>query len=255
MKGYREKLRLFLELCNLDMKQKTAGTALGYLWLYITPLVSIAVIWFVFYFGLKVNTNADGIYSLLVGLMAWQFVSEAILTGLGAFTEKPYLVKKIKFPLIFLPMIKVANSFRIHIPFIGIMILISIISGHFSLLGMLSFIFALPFILGFITSVILLLGTVVVFYRDLLSFVGVIMQLVFWATPVIWSVPESPRFIHIVEMFNPIYLIIRIYRFSFLEENVHFSADIIAFSILVLCLVFCSRFVFVKLRDQFADVL
>ncbi|MGZ3748128.1 MAG: ABC transporter permease, partial [Pseudobdellovibrionaceae bacterium] len=206
----KEKVFLFFELCSLDMKQKTAGTAFGHIWLYLNPLISIAVIWFVFHFGLRTSTStsADSTYSLLMGLIAWQLILDTTVSGMGAVTEKPYLVKKIKFPLEFLPLIKVVNCFRIHIPFLVLIVLMSINSDHFSITRLLLFVFIAPFIFIFLTSIVLLLSTAVVFYRDLQGIVTMLMQLLFWGTPIIWSVPKNPEIIEAVELFNPFYFIV-----------------------------------------------
>lgn len=256
IKLFKEKARLFFQLCSLDMKQKTAGTALGFVWLYLNPLVSIAVIWFVFTFGLKGNSSpAHGIQSLLVGLISWQLIQETIMSGMGAFIEKPFLVKKIKFPLEFLPLIKVTNSFRVHLPFLILALLVSIQAGQLSFVGIIKFVFALPFIFLFLWSAVLLFSTITVFYRDFQSFIGMIMQLLFWATPIFWPIPESPKFIRIIENFNPVFFIVKVYRYCFLNETGDMQ---FGFAIFMLFLVLVSVLgikIFSKLKDQFADVL
>jgi teichoic acid transport system permease protein len=252
----RGRLVLFLELCNLDMRQRTAGTALGLIWLYLNPLVSIAVIWFVFHFGLKTTTSsADSTNILLVSLMAWYFIQDTVITGMGAVTEKPYLVKKIKFPIEFLPLIKVVNSFRIHLPFLFLIGIVSWSSGNFSWLNILYFIFFMPVLLLFLSSLVFLLSTAIVFYRDLQSMVAMLMQLVFWATPIIWTVPENPKIISDIEVFNPIFFIVKIYRSSFLGQPMDSWVHVVIFTTFLLALCYCAFKLFGKLKDQFADVL
>lgn len=253
---FRSKLILFLELCSLDMKVRTAGTAFGFIWLYLNPLISIAVIWSVFHFGLKAtSSNSGSTYTLLVSLMAWYFIQDLLISGMGAITEKPYLVKKIKFPTELLPLIKVVNSFRIHLPFLALTILFSVLSGHFSWIGLFQFFVSLPLIMVFLTSVVFLLSTAVVFYRDIQSIVTMIMQLVFWATPIIWTVPETPRIVGKIESLNPIYYILKVYRYCFLGQESWDPISTFLFFLFLVVFVILARRVFNTLKEQFADVL
>lgn len=253
--SFRGKFSLFWELSNLDFNQKTAGTALGILWTYLNPLLSIGIIWFVFHFGLKITSSKESMYTLLIGLMSWQFISDAITNGAGAFLEKPYLIKKIKFPFELLPLIKVVNSFRIHLPFIGLVILISIVSGSFSVVNAFFFIPFMFVIVIFLAALVLALATVVVFYRDAQNVITMTMQILFWATPIVWVIPSSPRFIAVAEFYNPMSFIVSAYRFCFLGENNNIGLGFGIFFIYTVLAAGASTKLFYKLKDQFADVL
>lgn len=254
-KVLNNKMRLFFELCVLDIKQRTAGTAFGLIWLYLNPAMSMFIIWFVYKFGLKAGgASSAEIYRLLIGLIAWQFVSDALLVGAGAFLEKPYLVKKIKFPLGFLPMIKVVNSIFIHLPFLLAALLVSYSAEQISFIGVLEFIGILPFLGVFVTAMVFFVSTVTVFYRDLQSVLGLSLQLLFWATPIFWHPPENPKFILTLEAFNPFYFIVQAYRFCFLQEGSLYPS-IIPFGLMTGLSIFVTFKIFNKLKDQFSDVL
>jgi teichoic acid transport system permease protein len=210
---------VFWELCNLDLKQRTVGSLFGFFWMYFSPLLSIAIIWFVFHFGLKGNSTPGSVYYLLVGLMAWQLISDTVFSGISTFTEKPYLIKKIKFPLELLPVIKVVNAFRIHIPFLILIFITSIVSGKFHFENIVIFPIFICLIFIFLTGLILLLSTVIVFYKDLQNAVGLIMQLFFWGTPIIWNLNVTPKYFEYIELFNPFNFIISSYRYCFLDES------------------------------------
>ena len=248
-------MRLIYELCRLDIKQRTAGTSFGVLWIYLNPAISMFMIWFVFYFGLRSSAGASGVYSLLVGLISWQLVSDAIVIGTGAFVEKPYLVKKIKFPLAYLPIIKVLNSLWIHLPFLAAALALSVASSNFSIKGLLIFSIIFPLYFIFLSVLVFLLSTIAVFYRDLQSVLGVVMQLIFWGTPIIWIVPEQPKAIGIVENFNPFFFVVRLYRFCFLSEKFDFQYALISFAGVSVLLFIFTKKLFGKLKEQFADVL
>ncbi len=251
----KERLKLMRDLCKLDIRQRTAGTAFGTIWIYLSSAISITIIWFVFHFGLRSSVGAQALYSLLVGLMAWQLILDSVLSGAAAYTEKPYLVKKIKFPLLYLPVIKVINSFWFHFPFVILILLISIFSGQFSLSGFVIYALFMPFVFVFITTLVFLLSTIAVFYRDLQSLLGVMTQLFFWFTPIIWTIPKEPEFMRWIQIGNPFYTIIAVYRFSFLGESFPALEACAAFFGILVVLMFVTRKVYRKLKDQFADVL
>lgn len=251
---FKGKARLFFELCVLDIKQRTAGTSFGLFWIYLNPAISMFIIWFVFKFGIKAGAGTEDIYRLLVGLIAWQLISDSIVIGAGAFTEKPYLVKKIKFPLVFLPLIKVVNSFWIHVPFLLAALVIGVSADKLTLQGAVGMIALIPLFFSFLAVLVFFLSTITVFYRDLQSILGVAIQLIFWATPIFWSLPEHPRFISSMENFNPFYFVVSAYRFCFLGEG-QFMNAFMPFLGLQVVLILATVKIFKKLKDQFSDVL
>ena len=99
--------RLIYKLAKNDFKTRYAGSVFGTVWAFIQPLVTIAVYYFVFGFGLR-GGQSDGnfpfVLYLVTGIVPWFFFQEALMGGTSSLIEYSYLVKKVIFNIRVLPM-------------------------------------------------------------------------------------------------------------------------------------------------------
>lgn len=93
---FRHNLRIIRELVLSDFKLRYQGSYLGYFWTLIKPLLLFGVIYLVFRYFMPVTVENYAIY-LLLGVLIWNFFSEATLIGMNAFMTKRDLVTKIYF--------------------------------------------------------------------------------------------------------------------------------------------------------------
>lgn len=253
--------RIILSLTKQDLKQRFAGNILGILWAFVGPLVTIAIMWFVFEVGFKVGPTETGvpyILWLMAGMVPWLFFADSISQGMHSIIDKPYLVKKIVFRVSTLPVIKILSSFAVHLFFMGILIV------------MFTLIYRQPifwtylqipyytlctaiFVMGFswITS------SVIVFLRDIGQIVGVMLQFGFWLTPVFWPYKMVPEKYQIFLKLNPAYYIVEGYRDSLIHHVWFWERPglTLYFWILVFSVGLLGAIVFRQLRPHFADVL
>ena len=79
---------------------------LGFLWELVTPILQIAVYWFVFGFGIRQGRDIDGVPFLpwlVSGIIVWFFISPAITTTARSVYSRIGLVSKMSFPLSTIP--------------------------------------------------------------------------------------------------------------------------------------------------------
>ena len=170
---------------------------------------------------------------------------------------KANLIKKTIFPSQILPVVKLTSSLIAHSIFIVV------------LLGLILFnrVPLTPYYLQFIYYLFCLsvlglgLGWAVsalnVFMRDVGQIVGVVLQIGFWATPILWDIRMMPPKIQYIFKLNPMYYIIQGYRDSFIYAVPfwHHPLQTIYFWVTAGFLFLIGAIIFQRLKPQFADVL
>jgi hypothetical protein len=119
------------DLTKRDIKNRYLGSYLGFFWAFIQPLINLALLWFVFTYGLKARPESDVpfVLWLMAGLIPWNFISESILGSTSSILENSFLVKKVVFRVSLLPIVKVISSSVIHLFFIFILLLAFLFNG------------------------------------------------------------------------------------------------------------------------------
>jgi ABC-type polysaccharide/polyol phosphate export permease len=206
---------LTANLVRRDLKVRHRGSFLGMLWSLATPLLIVALYWFVFTFIFKQSPATDvprpdgqrplfAIY-FFAGLVIWNFFSTAVSASTGSVTGAGYLLNKVYFPRSVLPLSTVLSSL-VTLGFeFAVLLGAAVIS-----LGVPSVeLLWAPVIVGIAALLAfgfaLFLSAVTVLLRDVAHFVGVFMQLWFWGTPVIYSlrfVADRPGLVRLLQL-NP----------------------------------------------------
>ena len=250
-------------LAKDDIKKRYAGSALGILWAFAQPLVTILIYWFVFQVGLR--STAPGQYEgtpfllwIMCGLIPWFFFSDGINSITSVFIEYSYLVKKVVFDIRILPLIKIISASFVHLFFIGILFLVMVLYGLIPTISFIQVIYysfcmiALTLAIGYFTA------SLSVFFRDLPQLVQVCLQAGMWLTPILWSFDMlKDRCFSFIFKLNPMFYIVEGYR-SALLGNVWFFQNwklTIYFWGLVFILTIIGYHVFKKMKPHFADVL
>ena len=109
-----------MSLAKNDFKTKYAGSYFGIIWAFIQPVCTIIVFWFVFQIGFR-NADVGNVKYILwfaTGLIPWFFFQDGWNSATYAFMDYSYLVKKVKFKVNILPVIKIISAFFVHIFFV-----------------------------------------------------------------------------------------------------------------------------------------
>jgi lipopolysaccharide transport system permease protein len=110
-----------------DLKSRHAGSALGFLWLYAQPLLTIAAYFLVFDVVFKMRlgegapTRALGAY-LIVGIIPWLAFSDAIGRGMNSLVEAGALLQKNPMPPVLFPARSVLSSAVVFLPLIALLV-------------------------------------------------------------------------------------------------------------------------------------
>lgn len=194
MWGARE---LTTNLVWRDLKVRHRGTFLGMLWSLTTPLLTVALYYFIFKFifrGALVQEppRPDGnsvpfVVYFFGGLTIWNLFATAVASSPSSVTGAAYLLGKVYFPRAILPLTTVLSAlvtFGFELAVLLVVTVVAVGPPDLNLLW-LPVILAVAVTLAF--GLALILATVTVFLRDVAHFVALFVQLWFWGTPVLYS--------------------------------------------------------------------
>lgn len=248
---YRELLKTSVKK---EVRGKYKNSALGVLWSFLNPLLQIAVYALVFPLIMKSNETNYTVF-ICCGLIPWNFFSTAINRSSFTMIENGNILKKVFFPREILP-ISVVTSELVNFIISTLIILgFVLIYG----LGLTKFVLFYPLIM--LVQYVVLIGisfivsSITVYVRDLQHFIGVFLQLLFYATPIAYSANVIPDNFKWILQFNPMTYIIEAFRDIFYYQQMpDIQALLIVLGIgLVVCVI--GYLLFNKLQKGFAEQL
>lgn len=258
-----KKKRLIWDLSKADFKKRFVGSYFGVVWMFIQPMVTVLIYFFIFQVGFNSRPpipDVPYVLWLIPGIVPWFYLSEALNNITGCLQEYSYLVKKVVFEIETLPVIKLVSCLFVHGFFIIIMIILFFCFGRVPMVTWIQifyYTFAASMLvlgLGFFTC------AVNVFFKDMTQIVGICLQFGMWMAPIMYHeslFSERAPWIVTVLKFNPVYYIVTGYRDSMLTGTWFFESPTLTlyFWVVTLALLITGLRAFKKLRPHFSDVL
>lgn len=250
---------MILAMAGRDFQNRFAGTLGGVLWTVAHPLAVITIFYFVFAVGLRVQGPAGTPFILwfVCGLVPWFFFNETLLAMTNSVTRHAHLVKKTIFPSEVLPLVHLSAGLVPH------MIFMVIVVGLLAYLGIPFRVERLLVVYFLLCVGVLLLGlgwmfsALQVFYRDISHALSIILNLLFWVTPIVWSPDHLPAQYRHLLLYNPVYYVVEGYRGLLVFDTVVWpSLWYTAYFWMVAGMMFAvGAFVFNRLKPEFPDVM
>ncbi len=259
------KFDLLRTLVRRDLEARYKGSILGNLWPLLNQLSQLLIYTYVFSTVLKVKlTTLKGLPAndftfglwLFAGLLPWIAFTGGLMQSASSVLGQPNLVKKVVFPLALLPLVPVLSTF-IESSF-GLMALIFFVAVNAQTLHVTLALLPLVWLTQLLLTVGLgyLAAGLTVFLRDIPQTLGVILNIWFYATPLVYPASAIPeQWQSLVFWLNPMAAIAEVYRDIVLVGEVkHWAEWGVASAIATI--IFCFGFtVYKRLRPAFADVL
>jgi lipopolysaccharide transport system permease protein len=255
---YRDLLMLFV---RRDFVSFYKQTVLGPLWFFIQPLFTTIV--YTFVFGKLAGISTDGLPQplfYLAGITAWNYFADCLTKTSTVFRDNVNIFGRVYFPRLIMPLSIVASNL---VRFGVQMLLFIAMMGYYALQGAA---FAPTWALLLFPVWVLMmamlglgLGTIITAmttkYRDLTFLVGFGVQLLMYATTVIYPLSAAPAKYRIFIELNPMTGIIEAFRYSFLGKG-EFSVWSIGYSALItLIVLLLGIVVFNKTEKNFVDTI
>ena len=183
----RIRWELLSSLVRKDLKVKYQGSVLGFVWSLANPLFMLGIYYVIFAIVLKNGVPSFHVY-LMSGLLAFSAFNQGVAGASGSVVGNAGLVKKVRFPLLVLPLSGVAFAMVQLALQLPVLLVIALISGvNFLSLPFLLIVPALALLVVFSTALGVLTSALNVRYRDTSHFVEIAMLVWFWLNPILYQ--------------------------------------------------------------------
>ncbi|PII14463.1 ABC transporter permease [Stenotrophomonas indicatrix] len=200
-----------------ELRLRFIRSKLGALWMIIHPLMQVVIFATILSEVLSAklpgidNKYAYALY-LMAGTLCWSMFAETIGKCVSLFVDSGNLMKKMAFPRICLPFIAAGTMLVNNILLLLAIFAVFAVLGHYPgpeamwlpVLIMITLLFAM--------SIGLLLGVLNVFMRDIGQVVPVVLQALFWLTPIVYNIRILPENVQHLFMMNPLYPLVSSYQ-------------------------------------------
>jgi homopolymeric O-antigen transport system permease protein len=199
--AYRDLVR---NLVLKDLKLKYRGSALGFIWSLVNPLLMLAVYSLAFTYILGIRRQ-DFVYFLLVGMLPWTFFATTAGMATGSIADAGGLLRSVRFPRTVLPVATVIfNLAQYLLTFAVLLPVMMLVFGVAPTGSMLAFPAVLVLLVLFTTGVAFLLATAAAFFRDVKHLVEIGLGALFWLTPIIYDLAGVPERLRLPILLMPV---------------------------------------------------
>lgn len=243
-----------------EFRNRFARSRLGAAWFVVHPLAQSAIFAIMLseVLGARLpgagNKAAYPIY-LLSGMAAWHLFSEILNRSLTVFIDNASALKKIAFPRVCLPLIIWGSALVNHALLLGAMTVVCLAFGHYPSPAWLALPIGILLISMFAFGLGVIAGIFNVFSRDVAQVFGVLLQLWFWMTPVVYPVESIPLEYRWLVNMNPLYPLVRIYQDALLYHRWPDLSLLLPPALMVAALVAASFAVFRRASPELVDAL
>jgi len=254
-----DKRSILYELAKRDFQQQYMGSYLGFIWVYLQPLLFITVLYTVFTFGFKSGSSSEGVpfaVYLISGMIAWFYIAENLNAGANVIRQHSFLLKKVDFRLSMLPIVKLMSSSIPHFFFIFISIIVAFLNGFYPSMYLLQISYYFIGMVALLLGIAWMTSSTNIFVPDVSKAVGVIVTFGFWLTPIFWDLARIPEKYQWIIKLNPANYIVQGYRDSIINHVAFWEKpyEALYFWTLTLIMLWIGISVFKKLRPHFAEV-
>jgi ABC-2 type transport system permease protein len=248
-------LRVLHVIAGAEFKLKYAGSTLGYVWSLVKPLMLFTMLYLVF--GRVFKLGAISHYyplSLLLGIVLITFFQDATTLGMNSLVVRESLLRKLAFPRLIIP---TAATLTAAITFgINLVAIVAFIAWN-RLTPRLDWLAIIPLLLElyvFTLAIALILSAVFVRLRDIGQIWELLLQVFFYASPIVYPVGYLPGWARKVVFLNPFTQVLQDIRslvlYPDLKPNRISAADAFGFTggqIIPIAVVAVTAFVALKL--------
>jgi len=246
---YRELLKTNVQK---EIRGKYKGSFLGVLWSFLNPLLMVAVYAIVFPYIMRVQVDNYLIF-LIVAIIPWNYFTTVITTGSNCVWINGGIIKKVYFPREILP-ISVVAAGLINFLISCLIILIFLIFGGIGISWQLLWLPLIAIIQTLLSmGLLFILSAINVYVRDVEYIVSFLLNLLFYATPILYTADMFPTSIRWVLYLNPMTHLINAYRSIFYYQTMPVMSSLLYVGLLALIIAVIGYAIFRKLEKGFAE--
>jgi ABC-type polysaccharide/polyol phosphate export permease len=253
-----ERRNLLFQLVRRDFQQRFIGSAGGWIWSLIHPLVLLFCYWFFFQKVMNIEPPEDTpsypLY-LLAGMLPWLLFNETLQRSSSSILDHANLITKTVFPAEIIPVSVFLSAVVSHLLALALAVAIAgVVLNKITILLVL-----LPFYILVTGLLAVGLGWIFaslhVYLRDTAQVLGVILTLWFWMTPIFLPAEKYPGRLQLLLAANPLQYLVRGYRMMLLGSGVPDPRDLAIVAGLGAAAFLIGGLFFRHMKRGFADVL
>jgi lipopolysaccharide transport system permease protein len=216
---------LVIELTKRDFIERYSGSALGFAWSFIYPLINILI--YMIIFGSLMGARLPGTSSvwgygvyLIAGLIPWTAFTNTVTRSSTVFLDKKNIISKIRIDLPTLPLFIVLSETITFCVTFAIFLCMLLITGYVftPLLLFIPVIYLIQQIFAYALG--FFLAMFVVFLRDLKEVVAIAFQIWFWFTPIVYVFTILPTIAQQIFILNPMWAVVSAYHDIFVYQTI-----------------------------------
>jgi len=255
-----ERRSLLFQLVRRDFDQRFVGSAVGWVWGLIHPLVLLLSWVYVFGYVIGVKPPASAAtqhYPLYVfsGMLPWMLFSETVQRSASSLLDHANLITKTVFPAEFVPASVFLSTLVSHFLALGLMVAATLVWERKIGWGLL----LLPLYMFLIGLLAVGMGWIVaslhVFLRDTAQMVSVVLTFWFWMTPIMIAEDKVPHKVRFLLIANPMYYAVRLYRQAIFTSQWPNWGDVATLALSGAAAFVAGGLFFRYMKKGFADVL
>lgn len=257
-----ERREQIFSLAMFDLRKQARGTVLGPAWLFIKPIVYVAVFWFALEVGLRSGSNngndAPYILWLMGGLVPWFYIQTMLGTGCSVFGRFRYLVNKIKFPMAGIPTIFAIAEMVIHVGLVILLLVVYFLFGQPLDWYLLQIPVASALMLVFFYMFSLTTSLLSAISKDFKNLIITFSTPLFWISGIIFNVYDlGIDWLETILMFNPITFIASMFRCAVYDKTWIWDNPmaIIGFAVVFLLMLVAMVVVYKRTCEEVPDVI
>jgi ABC-2 type transport system permease protein len=215
-------------LAVTDFKLRFFDSALGYLWTLIRPLLLFGVLYVVFSQVVRVGEEVDHYPAVLLsGLVFFYYLAEATTKAVTSVLDHESLVRKVQFPRMVIPVsVVLSASFFLLLNLVVVFFFI-LVGGVEPRWTWLELPLLLAILVFFVAGLAMLLSALYVPFRDVRPIWEVLLQIVFYATPILYPIEllreRSATLAHLA-LCNPLAALIQQFRHAIVDPEAQSAA-------------------------------
>lgn len=246
---YRELLKTNVQK---EIRGKYKGSFLGVLWSFLNPLLTVLVYAIVFPYIMRVQVPNYLIF-LIVAIIPWNFFTTCITTGCNCVWLNGGIIKKVYFPREILP-VSVILAGLINFLISCVIILLFLIFGGVGVSIQLLWLPLIAIIQSLLSlGLLFILSAINVYVRDVEYVVVFVVNLLFYGTPILYTVDMFPKNVAWLLNINPLAHLISAYRSIFYYQTVPNFWSLLYLTVVSLVVLLIGYSVFRKLEKGFAE--
>jgi ABC-2 type transport system permease protein len=215
-------------LAATDFKLNYLGSAFGYLWSLMRPLLLFAVLYTVFTKVLNFGGDIPHYAALvLFNIMVYSFFNESTTRSVASIPTNEHIVRKTQFPRLVIPLsVVLTGFFNLCLNLVAVFIFL-VATGVTPRLTWLALPPILVLLVVLTTGVSVLLSVLYVRFRDVAQIWGVLALAIFYASPVLYPIEKVPQSLHWLLLINPFAPLLTGARRLLLDPNAPSTTEIV----------------------------